>query len=884
MAKTGNELRQLFLDYFKNQGHQVVASSALVPQDDPSLLFTNAGMVQFKQVFLGQEKRDYRRATTCQKCFRASGKHNDLENVGFTPRHHTFFEMLGNFSFGDYFKEQAVVFAWELLTQGYGLDPKDLWVSVHEKDDDAALLWENKVGVSPARIVRLGDKDNFWAMGDTGPCGPCSEIHIDQGPEVGCGGPECHVGCDCDRYLELWNLVFMQFNRDAAGVMTPLPRPSIDTGMGLERISAVAQGKLSNYDSDLFTPILQRAGDLAGVAYGAAAAGDTSLRVIADHARACTFLISDGILPSNEGRGYVLRRILRRAARHGRKIGLTRPFLHDVAMTVIDSMSGAYPNLVDAKAFIDKVVQSEEERFGETLDTGLRLLTDVLAEAQAKGEATLSGEVAFKLYDTFGFPLDLTMTIVAEEGFGVDEAGFAAAMGRQKSRSRAAWKGSGDQEIPPALAALRAQGFRSEFLGYEGLEAGGEAALILVEGEPVEAIGLGQAAEVVCPRTPFYGEAGGQVGDVGEMIGPKGKAKVTNTIKPGGEVIVHQVEVVEGVIAQGDALTLKVDLTTRAATAANHSATHLLHAALRNTLGQHVKQAGSMVSPERLRFDFSHFQALTADEIRSVERQVNAGIRQNIALTTTVMAIEEAMATGAMALFEERYGDTVRLVEVPGVSKELCGGTHTARTGDIGLLKIVSESSVAAGVRRVEALTGSAALEAFLALEDELGQAAAALKCPRSEVAERVAKLAAGLKERERELEAMKARLAGAGSRDLMADAVDIGGVKVLITSVEIDNPKALREVADNLRERIGSGVVVLGAAAEGKAFLLAVVTKDLAGRFHAGNIVKALAPIVGGGGGGRPDLAQAGGQQPEKLPEALAQAPAVIAAQAAGK
>ncbi|MCA1905959.1 MAG: alanine--tRNA ligase [Desulfarculus sp.] len=882
MAKTGNELRDLFLNYFKGKGHQVVASGPLVPKDDPSLLFANAGMVQFKQVFLGQEKREYTRATTCQKCFRASGKHNDLENVGFTPRHHTFFEMLGNFSFGDYFKEQAITYAWELLTQGYGLDPKDLWVSVHENDDQAAEIWEREVGVRPERIVRLGDKDNFWAMGDTGPCGPCSEIHIDQGPEVGCRSHDCHVGCDCDRYLELWNLVFMQYNRDASGAMNPLPRPSIDTGMGLERISAVCQGKLSNYDSDLFTPILRHAGELAGVAYGADATSDTSLRVIADHARACAFLVGDGILPSNEGRGYVLRRILRRAARHGRKLGLTRPFLHQVAMTVIDHMRTAYPALHEARVFIAKVVQSEEERFGETLDTGLRLLNDALAEAKAQGRRTLSGDMAFKLYDTYGFPLDLTMTIVAEEGFGVDEAGFDAAMAQQKTRSRAAWKGSGEDELPPALTALRAQGFRTAFLGYDGLEANGRAALILVEGEPVEAVGLGQRAELIFAATPFYGEAGGQVGDLGEIVGPRGRARVVDTTKPGGEVIVHHVEVLEGVIAMGEDLLLKVDPTARAATAANHSATHLLHAALRQHLGEHVKQAGSLVSPERLRFDFSHFQALTPEEIRAVERTVNAGIRQNLPLTTTVMGIDEAMASGAMALFEERYGDQVRLVEVPGISKELCGGTHTARTGDIGLFKIVTESSVAAGVRRVEALTGAAALEAFLALEDQLGAAAAALKCPRSEVAERAVKLQAAIKEREKELESLKARLAGAGSRDLLAEAREVGGVKALVTQVEIDSPKAMRELADNLRERIGSGVVVLGAAAEGKALLLALVTKDLTGRFHAGNIVKELAPLVGGGGGGRPDLAQAGGQNPDGLPQAMARAQEIVAAMAA--
>ncbi|MBI5523980.1 MAG: alanine--tRNA ligase [Desulfarculus sp.] len=884
MPKTGNQMRELFLDYFRRQGHQVVASSSVVPKDDPSLLFTNAGMVQFKNCFLGQDKRDYVRAATCQKCFRVSGKHNDLENVGRTPRHHTFFEMLGNFSFGDYFKPDAVRFAWELLTQGYGLDPERLWVSVHEKDDDAALLWEKEVGVRPGRIVRLGDKDNFWAMGDTGPCGPCSEIHIDQGPDAGCGEAGCAVGCDCDRFLELWNLVFMQYDRDVSGKMTPLPKPSIDTGMGLERITATVQGKLSNYDSDIFQPILHRAAELAGTSYGAGPESDVSLRVIADHARACAILVGDGVLPSNEGRGYVLRRILRRAARHGRKLGLQKPFLHLVAQTVIDQMGGAYPNLLESRPFVDKVIVSEEERFGETLDTGLKLLTDALAEARAKGQSTLGGEVAFKLYDTYGFPLDLTQTILEEEGFGgVDEAAFQAAMQEQKTRSRAAWKGSGEEGISPALAALRAQGVKTAFTGYDGLEGRSPVLLLLVEGQEAQAIGVGQVAEVVTAQTPFYGETGGQVGDVGQITGPHGKARVLDTQRPGGELIVHQVEVIEGVIAQGEELTLTVDGQARGAIAANHTATHLLHAALRQRLGEHVKQAGSLVSPERLRFDFSHFQAMTPEDIRAVERSVNAGIRQNIALDTQVMDLNEAMQSGAMALFEERYGDRVRLVCIPGVSKELCGGTHAGRTGDIGLFKIVGESSVAAGVRRVEALTGGAALEAVLAQEDELARAAAALKGARSEVADKAQKLTQALKEREREVEALKTRLAGAGSRDLLADAVEIAGVKVLAARVEADNPKALRELSDSLRDRIGSGIVVLGAEGEGKALLLALVTKDLVGRFHAGNLVKVLAPLVGGGGGGRPDLAQAGGQNPAALDQALAQVPELVAAQAQG-
>ena len=882
MALSGNELRSKFLDYFASQNHRVVASGPLVPKDDPSLLFTNAGMVQFKKLFLGQEKRDYSRATTSQKCFRASGKHNDLENVGRTPRHHTFFEMLGNFSFGDYFKQDAIRFAWELLTDGYGLDPEKLWVSVHESDEEAEKLWQSEVGVRSERIVRLGDADNFWSMGDTGPCGPCSEIHIDQGPEMGCGRPDCAVGCDCSRYLELWNLVFMQYNRDETGKMTPLPRPSIDTGMGLERIAAVVQGKHSNYDSDLFTPILGRAAELAEISYGGDAEMDISLRVIADHARACTFLISDGILPSNEGRGYVLRRILRRGARHGRKLGLHKPFLHTVAMAVIDEMVGAYPGLKDSRAFVDKVITSEEERFNETLDTGLKLLYDALGEAKAKGEKALSGGVAFKLYDTFGFPVDLTRTICEEEGLTVDEPGFEQSMKQQKDRSRASWKGSGEEALSGVLAELGSNGFKTAFTGYEGLEGDGKVEALIVDGQEVDSVGAGQKAELVAAETPFYGEGGGQTGDIGAIEGPNGKATVSGTLKPGGDIFVHGIEVTQGSIAKGDAIHLTVDHDARCSTAGNHTATHLLHAALRKVLGDHVKQAGSMVSPQRLRFDFSHFEAMTPDQIQEVERLVNQGILSNIELQTHIMSADDAMESGATALFGEKYGDEVRVVEIPGLSKELCGGTHAQRTGDIGLFKIIAESSVAAGVRRVEALTGKAALEAVQALEAETHKAAAALKARPSELAERIDKLLASLKDREREVAELKTKLAGAGGgRDILSEAVKIGDTKLLAVKIEIDNPKALRTVSDDLLGKLGSGVLVLGAAAEGKAFLLVRVTQDLTGMFHAGNIIKELAPIVGGGGGGKPDMAQAGGQNPAKLDEAMARAKELVQAQA---
>lgn len=881
MAKSGNELRQVFLDYFRQKNHQPVLSSPLVPKDDPTLLFTNAGMVQFKQCFLGLEKRDYVRAVTCQKCFRASGKHNDLENVGFTPRHHTFFEMLGNFSFGDYFKQDAVIYAWDLLTNGYGLDPERLWVSVHYQDDDAFGLWQSEVGVRPERIVRLGDADNFWAMGDTGPCGPCSEIYIDQGPEAGCGRDDCAVGCDCDRYLELWNLVFMQYNRDADGKTTPLPRPSIDTGMGLERITAVVQNKLSNYDSDLFTPILAAAGELAGIGYGSDPAMDISLRVVADHARACVFLISDGILPSNEGRGYVLRRILRRAARHGRKLGLMQPFLHKVAQPVITEMRQAYPGLQEARSLIDKIVLSEEERFGETLDTGLKILAEAVLQAKAAGSLGLDGETAFKLYDTYGFPLDLTMTIAQEEGLSVDEEAFAIAMEQQKNRSRAAWKGSGEGELSPELAGLRSTGFQTAFTGYEGLQGQAAVHMLLQDGRQTDKVLGGEEAELIAQRTPFYGESGGQVGDTGVISWPGGQALVLSTSKPGGDIVVHHIKVEQGILNLGEMVTFQVDHQQRLSTAANHTATHLLHAALRKLIGDHVKQAGSMVTPDRLRFDFSHYEGLTPPEIRAVETEVNRAIRANIPVCTTVMAMEEAIKAGAIALFEERYGSQVRLVEVNGISKELCGGTHARRTGDLGLFKIVSETSIAAGMRRIEALTGTGALNHVFSLEDELSKSAQVFKSSPQELYERSKKVMAVLKEKDREIETLKARLAGAGSRDLMSEVMDIDGVKLLVAQVEADNPKALRELSDNLRERLGSGIVVLAAKAEGKVLLLAMVSKDLVKTFHAGNIVKELAPLVGGGGGGRPDLAQAGGQDPAGLPEVLARAPEIVRAQA---
>ncbi len=878
-VKSGHELRQVFLNYFQSHGHRIVKSASLVPQDDPSLLFTNAGMVPFKKTFLGQDPRDYKRAVTCQKSFRASGKHNDLENVGFTPRHHTFFEMLGNFSFGDYFKKDAITFGWDLLTNGYGLPADKLWVSVHHSDDEAEKLWQTEAGVPLSRIVRLGDEDNFWAMGDTGPCGPCSEIHIDLGESYGCGKPTCAVGCDCSRYLELWNLVFMQYNRDASGTLNPLPAPSIDTGMGLERIAAVVQGKFSNYDSDLFTPIINRASDLCRIDYGHNPDSDTSLRVVADHARACAFLVGDGVLPSNEGRGYVLRRILRRAARHGRKLGLTRPFLHLVALEVVEQMGEVYPELRENRVFINKVVLSEEERFGETLDTGLKMLSDTIANLKAKGAGTLSGEDAFKLYDTYGFPLDLTMTIVREEGLGIDEPGFETAMEEQKNRSRAAWKGSGDEALPEALSELRSTGFRSAFVGYDDLQGESEIGLMLRNGKVASCLEAGQEGEIVTGRSPFYGASGGQVGDTGIIEGASGRAQVTDTARPGGDLIVHKVKVEQGSFTSGQRVKLSVNAERRQAIKANHTATHLLQAALRQVLGEHVKQAGSLVSDESLRFDFSHFHALSKEEIAKVEALVNQGIWRNYEVQTTLMSLDEAVRSGATALFEERYGESVRVVAVPGVSRELCGGTHVERSGDIGQFRIVGESSVAAGVRRIEGITREPAFKLSQKQSEMLGATASTLKCGQDEIIERIKRLQSGLKEKDREMEAMKVRMAtGGGGADLLARLEEVNGLKRVVASIGQADPKALREMADNLRGRLASGVAVLGATTEdGKALLLALVSQDLTKRFHAGNIIKELAPLVGGGGGGRPDLAQAGGNEPAGLESALKRAREIL-------
>ena len=871
-----SEIRKAFLEFFQQKNHAIVKSSPLIPHDDPTLLFTNAGMVQFKRCFLGEDHRPYSRATTSQKCMRAGGKHNDLENVGRTARHHTFFEMLGNFSFGDYFKEDAVAFAWIFLTEKMGLPKDKLYATIHEgdahmnlgPDEEARKYWAKYL--PDERILTFPTKDNFWAMGDTGPCGPCSEILIDQGEGVGCGAKDCRPGCDCDRYLELWNLVFMQFNRKEDGTLEALPKPSIDTGMGLERIAAVIQKVPSNYDTDLFSPMMSRIAELTGYHYGNDSEKDVSVKVIADHSRAAAFLIGDGILPSNEGRGYVLRRVIRRALRHGRFLGLEQPFLHDTAVSVMQSMQDAYPELLESRNYITRVILAEEERFNETLDYGLRLLQSEIRRLKEEKSSTIPGELIFKLYDTYGFPIDIVTDMARGLSFDADEAGFERLMEKQREQSRLHWKGSGEREISEAYRQLSANGVSTEFLGYETLEAESSVVAIVREGENLKEADAGTAVEIITGQTPFYGEAGGQVGDRGEITTGSGKVSISDTLRLPGNLLVHVGKVADGVVRVGDVARLRVDPLLRSDTELHHTATHILHAVLRKILGDHVKQAGSLVGPDRLRFDFTHFSALSNDELREIEQLVNEEIRRNDDLQVRVMDLEEALKTGAMALFEEKYGDRVRMVEIPGFSRELCGGTHTHRTGDIGVFVILQETGIAAGVRRIEALAGRQALKYLENQQGILRQAASLLKSNPAEIAERVEKLLTYQRQLEKELDSMKASLTSQRSSDLLTEAEDLKGVKVLITQVEADNPKVLREINDRFKENIASGVVVLGAAHDGKVFLLVGVSSDLTKRVQAGSLIKEIATVVGGSGGGRPDMAQAGGNQPDKLGSAL--------------
>jgi len=867
--KTGSEIRQLFLKFFEDRGHTIVESSSLVPHNDPTLLFTNAGMNQFKDCFLGHEKRAYVRATTSQKCVRAGGKHNDLENVGRTARHHTFFEMLGNFSFGDYFKKEAIAYAWEFLTVDMGMDKDRLYVSVYTDDDEAADIWFEQEGVPRERIFRF-EEDNFWSMGDTGPCGPCSEIFYDNGPEIGCDSPACTVGCDCDRYMEIWNNVFMQFDRQPDGELVPLPKPAVDTGMGLERITTVMQGVQSNYDTNLLRDIIDYIEKLSGKSYGDKLEDDVSMRVMADHSRATAYLIADGVMPSNEGRGYVLRRIMRRAMRHAKMLGFADPVLYKTAVFVLGFMAEAYPQEAERKSFVAKIVEKEEERFIQTLDNGLRILNEQVDLLRQKQSTIIPGNVLFKLYDTFGFPTDLTADIVEAEGFTVDEAGFESCMEEQRQKARKHWKGSGEEAIGTVYRELLEQGTRVNFIGYEKMQATSKVVAILHDGEQVSQAKAGERIEIITESTPFYGESGGQAGDLGTISAPALKIDITETRKPLPELIVHVGQVNEGTLQIGQEVQLSVDVSSRQATALNHTATHILQAVLVEVLGDHVKQAGSLVAPDRLRFDFSHFTAITVEELRRIETEVNRRIRENRAVEIREMSADDAIAAGATALFGEKYGERVRVVNLGDFSMELCGGTHTNAAGDIGLFKIIQEAGIAAGVRRIEAATGTRALALVQQQEDSIGRIAGLMKSDRPQLESRLVKMVERQKELERELATLESRLKAGQADDIMSQVQEIDGIKLLVAEVNSTDGKGLRDMADKLRDKVGSGVVAIGCPHEGKANLLVAVTTDLTKRLHAGKLVSVLAAEVGGRGGGRPDLAQAGGSQPEKLAEAL--------------
>jgi alanyl-tRNA synthetase len=889
---TGAELREKFLQYFERNSHTRVRSSPLVPGDDPTLLFTNAGMVQFKSVFLGEERRPYVRATTSQKCVRAGGKHNDLENVGHTARHHTFFEMLGNFSFGDYFKPEAIAYAWEFLTRDLALDRKRLIATVYTDDDDAFALWKRVSGFGDERILRLGEKDNFWAMGDTGPCGPCSEVHFHQGDHIPCaeaavGRPCLGPACECDRWLEVWNLVFMQFNRDATGKMTPLPRPSIDTGMGLERIAAVVQAKESNYDTDLFATLIAEVSTLARRRYGAAAADDVSMRVIADHARTTTFLIADGVTPSNEWRGYVLRRIMRRAMRHGRMLGLTDPFMWTTVDWVVKLMGEAYPEIVAERSRIQEAIRTEEERFAETLDTGTLKIKDYLTEHASDTRRVVDGRFLFTLYDTYGFPMDLAEEVFQDAGWRVTEVTRATAdaeMEAQRARARAgAAFGAGDDTAASAIyQRLGSEISPTEFVGYESLasparilamiDAGGGGPRRLTE------VGEGSEVEMILDRTPAYAESGGQIGDTGTIVGRSGRGEIVDTYYRGSKLIVHRVKIVGGGFHENEDVAVTVETPRRQGLRRHHTGTHLLHAGLRKVLGTHVTQAGSLVAPDHLRFDFSHGASLKDREVEQIEELVNEQVQANVPVTQAEMDLDEALRMGAMALFGEKYGNRVRVIKIGDFSTELCGGTHLDRTGDIGLLKVSGEGAVASGVRRVEAVAGPAALESVARKEAALREAAELLKIGPLEVPRRLQKLLDEQRALEKQLAELEGRVARSRAEDLVKAARQVNGVAVIAGRIDGLDADGLRAVADTLRNRLGSGIVCVGSVVDGKVNLIAAVTKDLTSRFQAGKLIQEVARAVGGGGGGRPDLAQAGGKDPAKLDAALELAYAFVA------
>ncbi len=854
-------IRQKFLDYFVANGHEAVSSSPLVPHNDPTLLFTNAGMVQFKDVFLGQDKRSYNRAVTSQRCVRAGGKHNDLENVGYTARHHTFFEMLGNFSFGDYFKREAIAFAWELLTVGYGLPEEKLWVTVFEDDDEAADLWLRDVGIPAERFARIGASDNFWAMGDTGPCGPCSEIFYDHGPEVEGGAPGS-ADADGDRYVEIWNLVFMQYNRDASGQDVPLPKPSVDTGMGLERLAAVLQGVHSNYETDLFQALIEASAQVVGTDD----VNHNSLKVIADHIRSTAFLITDGVTPSNEGRGYVLRRIIRRAIRHGHQLGATEPFLHKLVTSLVDQMGDAYPELAADQSRVEETLRLEGERFVDTLEQGIRILDQ---EISSLSGSVLAGDVAFRLYDTYGFPVDLTADYCREKGLTVDMAGFEQAMSEQRARARAASQFQMAETIEVSVDQS------TTFSGYEELKGKATVLALLADGKEVQSLTSGQPAAVVLDTTPVYAESGGQVGDLARI-----ERKGVMFDVAGAHYLAHRVIAHEGVLTQGhlevgQSVTVSVDQNARAATAVNHSATHLLHAALQQVLGSHVQQKGSLVEPQRLRFDFSHNDVVTADQLENIEMLVNTRVRANDEVTTEIMPLDDAREQGAAALFGEKYDDDVRVVDMGGFSLELCGGTHVTRTGNIGLFRIVSESGIAAGVRRIEALAGDGALKYVLDQSASLTRVAQLFRTSPGQIEDKASQMQRRLKELERKVEQLQAQLAAGGATDQFEERIqEVNGIKLLVTRHDGVAVKGLRVVLDRLRDKLGSGVVVIGGVHEGKVTLLAGVTQDLVNTYHAGRLISVLAPMVGGKGGGKADMAQGGGSDASALDAALAAVP----------
>ncbi|PYS54876.1 MAG: alanine--tRNA ligase [Acidobacteria bacterium] len=865
-----NEIRRRFLTFFEDRGHTIVQSSSLIPAQDPTLLFVNAGMNQFKDVFLGRESRSYQTAASAQKCVRAGGKHNDLDNVGHTRRHQTFFEMLGNFSFGAYFKKEAIDYAWTLLTNEFKLPVDRLWITVFREDDAAEEIWATGSGVSRNRIIRLDEKDNFWQMGETGPCGPCSEIHYDIGPDASeLGHRNCAFPCDCGRYVEIWNLVFMQFDRDQDGHLSPLPKPSIDTGMGLERMASVLQDKNSNYETDLLRPIIDRTCEIFNVEYGASSATDISLRIIADHARAATFLISDGVMPSNEGRGYVLRKIMRRGIRQGTLLGYKQPFLYELSGYVAGMMKEAYPELLNTREYVARVIKTEEERFAATVTVGLQKLEEMIEQAAKSGKDTIQGVEIFKLYDTYGLPLDFTKEIADEKSMKLDMEGFQAELKKQRERARQSWKGD-ETAVTPLYQKFVERG-GTQFLGYQAVRSSGRVIGIIINGELRQSIeGHGTAAEVVLDQTPFYAESGGQVGDTGSLTSPKAIAQVQDTYSPVRGVVVHKVRMEFGKLDIGDEVLAQVDEERRRRIAANHTATHILHAVLRETLGTHVKQAGSLVEPDRLRFDYTHFAPLTGREIEEIEEKINQIVFKNLPVQTQLMEFNQAIAVGALAFFGEKYQQQVRVVSIPEVSIELCGGTHTRMTGDVGLFKIVSESSIASGIRRIEALTG---FGTYLRLEEDenlLHELSQALRAPRTEIPRAIHRLMDQQRQIENELESLKRKIAQSQIGNLVAEPSHVKGVAVVSRKVEGVDPSMLRELAENAGSKIGSGVVVLGLASNGKASLVAVVSEDLQKRLHAGKIIKKVAELVGGSGGGRPDFAQAGGKDSEKLEHAL--------------